>query len=305
MSKGKWGESFLKSGLPLEHLTFVTFRSLGWRCETHIEYQRQNREGKKTWFEFDLEATSPESNNDTELSFLVECKYHDLSRFWIFLPFESDSVYLNDSVFNCGPLQVLTDFMSQSALHLAPKSMWGIVVSEDGRKQDNAVHKAVQQLVNGFVPYALFKMFYYNLEVIDDAPPIITALIPMIVTNARIFRLKPESRDLAEIREATSAEEIADEVEWTWCHHDSSMELWLQNVEAIEAHKQSDAELLQRFPLVEQNLVRFSSRPAWIAVANIKFLSNVIDTIFQHFLSLETYSAQKIFQIYADQQGDG
>ena len=38
MSKSKWGESFLKSGLPLEHLTQVTLQTLGWDCRAHIEY---------------------------------------------------------------------------------------------------------------------------------------------------------------------------------------------------------------------------------------------------------------------------
>ena len=72
MSKGKWGESFLKSGLPLEHLTLVTFKSLGWHCRTHIEYSRLNREKEEAWFEFDLEASGPNGNNNTHLSFLAD-----------------------------------------------------------------------------------------------------------------------------------------------------------------------------------------------------------------------------------------
>lgn len=90
MSKKKWGESFLKSGLPLEHLTIVTFRSLDWNCRPRVEYTRENRNGEKTWFEIDLEASSYETNKDTSLSFLVECKYHDLNRFWFFLPHDSE-----------------------------------------------------------------------------------------------------------------------------------------------------------------------------------------------------------------------
>jgi len=34
MSGQIWGESFLKSGLPLEHLTLLTLRSIGWTCES-------------------------------------------------------------------------------------------------------------------------------------------------------------------------------------------------------------------------------------------------------------------------------
>ena len=56
MAKGKWGESFLKSGLPLEHLTMVTLKNKGWQCEPGIEVFRPNRERKRKWFELDLEA---------------------------------------------------------------------------------------------------------------------------------------------------------------------------------------------------------------------------------------------------------
>jgi hypothetical protein len=47
MSKRKWGESFLKSGLPLEHLTHVTFHGLNWNSYPRPEYSRPNREKKE------------------------------------------------------------------------------------------------------------------------------------------------------------------------------------------------------------------------------------------------------------------
>src|SRR5215469_13683478 len=116
MATGKWGESFLKSGLPLEHLALVTLKSLGWDCDTHIEYKRYNREEELAWFELDLIATSHKGNKDTQLSLVVECKYHDLSRFWFFLPHESSRFVFNDRVLNCGPLQTLAEPRSRSIL---------------------------------------------------------------------------------------------------------------------------------------------------------------------------------------------
>jgi hypothetical protein len=148
MSKGKWGESFLKTGLPLEHLTLMTFRSCGYDCDTQIEYERRNREGTNTYFELDLKATSEEINNDTELSFLVECKYHDLSRFWLFLPHEKTRWHFDDRILNIGPIQTLAEPKASTFLGLAPASTSGIVVSEDGSKQENAVYTAIQQLTN-------------------------------------------------------------------------------------------------------------------------------------------------------------
>ena len=83
MAAGKWGESFLKSGLPLEHMTMSILTRMGWDCEASYEYERINREGSQEWFELDLEAESPYVDDDQpRLKLIIECKYHDPSRFW-------------------------------------------------------------------------------------------------------------------------------------------------------------------------------------------------------------------------------
>jgi hypothetical protein len=116
MSGQKWGESFLKSGLPLEHLTLLALKSIGWTCELHSEYLRANREGQLKWFEHDVIAYSP----DGDLELLVECKYHDESRFWFFLPCETEdhlaqygalsageNLYVDSAVLHSAPYEVL------------------------------------------------------------------------------------------------------------------------------------------------------------------------------------------------------
>ena len=123
MAAGKWGESFLKSGLPLEHLTHVTFRSLDWDCYPQFEYSRRNRDGEEAWFEVDLVANCTAFNKGTQLSMLVECKYHDPSRYWFFLPHEGAGRWqFDDRVLNCGPFQALRKPRADSLLHLAPLS---------------------------------------------------------------------------------------------------------------------------------------------------------------------------------------
>ena len=87
MANQKWGESFLKSGLPLEHLTLLALKSISWECELHYEYFRLNREKQQRRFEHDVIAYSPNLENG-DLRLLIECKYHDESRFWVFLPCE-------------------------------------------------------------------------------------------------------------------------------------------------------------------------------------------------------------------------
>jgi len=301
MSKGKWGESFLKSGLPLEHLTLMTFRSLGWFYDTHIEYERKNREGDNTWFELDLKASYHKNNKDTELTFLVECKYHDLSRFWFFLPHVKSCWHFDDRVLNIGPLQTLAKPRSSTFLELAPTSSWGIVVAENGSKQDNAVYTAIQQLANGFVPICMSTMFGYNIDfhnVVEghDFQPYSTALIPMIVTNAKIYRLKSTVTDLDIIRNASSPNEIAEEIPWTWCYFDPSMSQVDNNYVSIDKHEKKEKELIYRYPQIKNSLLKFADRPNWVLITNIINLRSVIETISNNFMKLRTVKINNILR---------
>lgn len=303
MVRAKWGESFLKSGLPLEHLTQVTFRSMQWPCSPRFEYVRRNREKEETWFEVDLVATCTQMNKDTDLEMLVECKYHDLSRYWFFLPHDSGGRWcFDDRVLNCGPYQSLRSPRSNTFLQLAPQSSGGIVVSKDGTKQDNAVATAVEQVVNGFVPRCLESMFSYNIDFHNVMTPQdeltfvpnVTALVPVIVTNAALFRLKSDVTDLDLIRNAAAPNDIAEEVEWTWYYHDVPTPLSHQNHEAIERHLRDEAELVYRFPHIEEEMYRFIDRPNWIAVVNIKALAKAADAIAGHFLTLKTFPVKSL-----------
>jgi hypothetical protein len=297
MSHGKWGESFLKSGLPLEHLTQVTFHTLRWYSHPQIEYSRRNREGQDAWFELDLMVTSPSMNRDTDLAFLIECKYHDASRYWFFLPHVTiGRWYFNDRVLNCAPYPTLQKPRIATILNLAPASSGGIVISEDGTKQDNAVHTAVQQLVNGYVPVSLSRMFGYNLDfknVLRPEQELIfvpwsTALVPVIVTNARIYRLKENITNLDRISKADKPEDIADKVEWTWCYHDPPRYLCDLNLATITAHAKKEAEFVYRYPGVEDRMYDFVNRPNWIAVVHVNALAKVARVLLKHFQSLET-----------------
>lgn len=143
-------------------------------------------------------------------------------------------------------------------LDLAPVSSIGIVISEDGTKQDNAVYTAVQQLVNGYIPHCLPRMFDYNLHSLkQDHPkslPWITGTVPMIVTNAQLFRLKSSVSSLEMIREAKKPSDIADEVSWTGCYHEVPNALVIQNMEAIHGHERRIAKLLTKFPGIGERL---------------------------------------------------
>jgi hypothetical protein len=303
MATGKWGESFLKSGLPLEHLASVMFRSADWDCHSQFEYSRLNRDKAEAWFEVDLVANSPFANKSAQLSILAECKYHDPSRYWFFLPHQSQGRWrFDDRVLNCAPYQTLSKPRADTLLQMAPLSSGAIVVSEDGTKQDNAAYTAIQQVVNGFVPCALAWAFGYNIDYTNvleprdqlDFQPRITALVPMVVTNASLYRLKPEVTDLDLIRKASGPSAVADNVDWTWCYHDVSATLADQNAAAIRRHTRRMPELVYRFPNVEDAMWDFVHRPNWVAVVNIRCLPDALQLISDGFLGLDMVNVRTI-----------
>jgi|SRR5437773_4394385 len=289
MSGQKWGESFLKSGLPLEHLTVIALKSIGWTCELHSEYRRVNREGELKWFERDVIAYSPESDHG-DLQLLMECKYHDESRFWFFLPCETEdhlaqygalsagqNLYVDSAVLHSAPYQQLAKPATETLLPLAPKCVWAVTVSQDGTRQPNAIEEATKQLGFGFVPFCLenFYGFHRSRAV---------CVLPVIATSARLFRLRPEIDTLDRVRAASAPNEVADEVSWLWYYHAPNGELLDYNMAEIDAYKKGNR-YAQRKIIAKQLLALWSS-PHWIAVVNIAGLAVAVDVIYRQFSSL-------------------
>jgi hypothetical protein len=174
MSQKKWGESFLKSGLPLEHLTLTTLNALGWSCQPKWEYSRVNREFKLSYFEIDLIAYAP-YNRETNLILLTERKYHDEQRFWFFLPCSTidhqaqygamsagEDLESDEYMLHYGPYIPLKRPKRHSLSKLAPLSMWGVTVSKSGERQDNAIRNALEQLAYAFVPFCLEEVYNFG-----------------------------------------------------------------------------------------------------------------------------------------------
>ena len=113
-------------------------------------------------------------------------------------------------------------------------------------------------------------------------------LIPMIVTNAKIYRLKPSVTDLNVIRKASTQKEIADEMQWTWCYFDPSISQFDNNFDFINKHEKKEAELIYRYPQAKTRMLDFADRPNWILVANIEHLESVLEVIAKAFMRLRT-----------------
>lgn len=110
----------------------------------------------------------------------------------------------------------------------------------------------------------------------------------MIVTNASLYRLKPSVSDLEDIRAAVKPEDIADLVPWTWCYYDVPVRLSDQNYNSIQEHLTRQAELVYRFPGLEDSMYDLADRPNWIAVINIRSLPEVLAQLMVAFNDLST-----------------
>jgi len=307
MSGQKWGESFLKSGLPLEHLTLLTLKSIGWDCELHYEYSRPNREGVPKWFEHDVIAYSPHSNTG-DMELLVECKYHDDSRFWFFLPCETEdhmsqygalsageNLYVDSAVFHSAPYQMLAQPNSETLLPLAPMCVWGVTVSRDGTRQPNAVEEATKQLAYGFVPFCLDRFYGFHRGRA-------VSVLPVIVTSANLFRLRPNIRSLEKIRSASIPADIADEVGWLWYYHAPNSELIFHNLDAIEVYEKGNR--YAKWKEVAEQLAGFCFSPHWILVANIESLATAVSIVYNSFsAALKDFSGDRLIaKIRKDQK---
>lgn len=272
----KWGEAFLKSGLPLEHFTAVALKSAGWSVRSHFEYERENLNGKSSDFQIDLIAVRTRRKLSTGLELMVECKYHEESRFWFFHPLEPYRYQYNDRFLNTVPYLTLAEPRAETLLRAASVSYWGVVVSVSGEKQDNAIHTAVSQLAYAFMPYVQLHFAAAAALPRQARLSMNAAIVPVVVTNAKIYRLRPDVENLTMIRDATRPSDISVELPWTWCYQDESQALGRYN-EGIMADIMRQHGGALQVPAVHFGTLR--SRPNWFAIANIQHLQPFLATL--------------------------
>lgn len=286
----KWGESFLKSGLPLEHLTILSFTSIGWECSPRWEYRRVNRSGTQTFFELDMIAWSPHDHRG-DLRLLVECKYHDRQRFWLFLPCTTENHLAQHDALSAGeelekdsyvvhyaPYDPLMKATSEELLNLAPTGLWGVTLSGSGQRVDNSVHNALEQLAYGFVPFCLDRLYSFT-----SCMP--AAALPCVVTNTELYLLKPDVTDFEQVRKASKPADIADPVPWLWCYYAPSRDLLNHNMGEIDEWRRQYPEF--EFEPLESNLGRLWSSPHWVLVCSIDGLPAAIRKVYSVFLALD------------------
>jgi len=295
MSKKKWGETFLKTGLPLEHLALTSLTALGWECEPRYEYERPNRKGHPAWFEVDLIAYAPRHKRGA-LNLLIECKYHDEQRFWFFLPcttLDHEAQYgalsagadleSDEEVLHYAPYSPLRAPKRHTLISLAPRSVWGANVSLAGTREENSIHEALEQLGYAFVPFCLDRLYSFC----SYSPG---AVIPAVVTTAKLFRLRETVTDIRRIRDAAGPGDIADEVPWTWCYYAPRGQLLDHNNRLIDDWKDDHSGL--RFAKLDEQLASLWSGPHWVMVTGIEALAHAAKRLHSGFLALPKDFAQ-------------
>lgn len=289
MPKKKWGETFLKTGLPLEHLALTTLTGLGWSCEPKYEYQRFNRKRELTWFELDLIAYAPRARRG-DLNLLIECRYHDEQRFWFFLPcttLDHEAQYgalsagsdldADSNVLHYAPYVPLRGRSRHALISLAPRAVWGTSVSRSGAREENAIHEALEQLGYAFVPFCLEWLYSFCTY-----SPV--AVVPAIVTTAKLFRLRAEVQNVTTIRNASGPEEIADELPWTWCYYAPRGQLLEHNHTQIELWREEHSDV--HFAGLDDQLANLWCGPHWVMVVTIDALAGAARELHSKFLQL-------------------
>ncbi len=245
--------------------------------------------GDPVWFEIDLIASSP-PNPSGDLNLLIECKYHDEERFWFFLPcttldhlaqygalsaggdLESDV-----DVVHYAPYVPLRSRRRHSLISLAPKSVWGANVSRAGTREENRIEDALDQLGFAFVPFCLDRLYSFCRYTPE-------AVIPVIVTTARLFRLRPDVRDIAAIRSAGGPEDIADQLPWTWCYYAPRGQLLDHNHAQIEHWRETHKEV--HFRGLDDQLADLWASPHWVMITTMEGLATAAEAVLNAFLGL-------------------
>lgn len=171
---------------------------------------------------------------------------------------------------------VFDDPATQNVLKAAPCSHWGVVVSQDGQKQDNTIHTAIEQLAYAFFPYIESYLSLAAQEMSSKREDPNVALIPVIVTNATLFRLRPTVNDLSALREASAPSDIADRLRWTWCYRPAPSALARYNQ---PLRKDLITRFGRVFPPLQADLEGFERRPAWFAVVNLDSLPTFLEVL--------------------------
>lgn len=207
-----WKEVFLSSGIPLEYSVSRVLEELeGWG-PSEFRYEREDANGITRVFSVDVHSSHIDTQRNVWLETLVECKYrHDGTR-WVFTPrqYELMSEDFGDlfvTLDHCCPERKLnrahvSGFRGEYALcgkgiELLP-----------GEANPKTIEQAVQQLRHAVVAKAS-DAIVHQVDGLLGQPTPLFVIVPIIVTTAELWRLKPGCT-VEDVRGAGEIGEVAD-----------------------------------------------------------------------------------------------
>jgi hypothetical protein len=297
MSAKKWKDLFLSSGVPLEYSVAQIFEELGsWRVE-EFSYERKNEDGASQIFSVDVHSAYNSRKHDVRLDILAECKYRYDGTKWIFTPSEThhheamwgvDFSPLFLALDECSvDRKVDRDFLGRFGQDY-PLCKNGIeILPEDTNPK--TIEQAIRQLRYAVVAMGLRRIDHqrYILSIREPSP--IFVIVPVIVTTAELWRLKPGTT-VENVRRAESIDEVA--------HHHDAVVLWKKPDEsdvkqATSAFRNNftDADLEKLRTLVKEQfpdgLTQFmnylANRPSLFLVAQYSTLRSTVKSLYELF----------------------
>lgn len=209
MSK-KWKDFLLSSGLPLEHDVKQILEKHNIIRPIEYRYERHNENGVPVVFSTDIYGTHITDQN-IFLELLIECKYRHNSVQWIFTPSKyypiidkfsdvfitldelSDEKRINESKIN-------------SAADRYDLCSKGVEILND-KFNPKSIKQCVQQLKFAVVNVTADALRDQVDRAYGESNPIFV-IVPIIVTTAQLWRIKPEL-SMEDILEAKELEEVA------------------------------------------------------------------------------------------------
>lgn len=210
-----WKEHLLSSGVPLEHSVAETVQSLGLSGPTEFKYERPNELGIPTVFSVDVHASQVnDSSSQVWIDFFIECKYRHDSIKWIFTPQEHN--YLNFDFNERDLYNVLDQFSDGFELNISanptfqsryPLCSRGIEILPQG-SNPKSIDQAIQQLAYAISDQTAEAIDHQTKHMLGHPSPV-WLLIPIIVTTASLWRIKP-GQTIEMMRKATDIDAIAE-----------------------------------------------------------------------------------------------
>lgn len=211
----KWKSYLLKSSLPLEYSVTKALLEIGFSRPREFRYDRPNELGTTKTFSIDLRGTLNLNSDRVRLEAFIECKYRDPTTDWIFLP---ESFAHKDSVDFVDTFVVLDQLNeawlvdrelvnSFSGKYFACGK--GIEITTGGANP-KSITQAIHQLKYSMIQSVKEAM----IDQLDDFlgnTKLIHVLVPIVVTTANLWRLKPGTT----VESIAGSEEIGDVAEKT------------------------------------------------------------------------------------------